>query len=335
MTGNWSSTFCPREDGCRRTFRSATIERRSIPSEIQLSFRVPPIAASVVLCLVLATGYAKDPELTSLSMQHFRDTAVVQQNPIDSTTTISTENGFVRHSGPMRMVWNDEYLKAVIDHKTSQKSFQVYAWTIYSGNWRSYESASYQTANGPKSVPLAKIGKGVANCAVGECTYTERVAFSVDEEVLRRLAAANAPDAAAVWTYTLSAKSGPEFRGELSRAEIAGLLAKVDDLINAPPAAKPSVADEVLKFDLGVAGMQVPATADQTNRAGILVTGVDRGSVAQKSGIIVGDILYEFGGHPIKTLADLHSAVAAGAANSGVAIRLFRGTDRVSVAVQF
>jgi hypothetical protein len=300
-----------------------------------LSFRIASIAASVVLGLVFATGYAKDPALTSLSVQHFRDTAVVQQNPIDFTTTISTQNGFVRHSGPMRMVWNDEYLKGVIDHKTGQKSFQVYAWTIYSGNWRSYETASYQTPSGPKSVPLTKIGKEVANCAVGECTYTERVAFPVDEEMLRRLAAANAPGDATVWTYTLSAKSGPGFRGELSSAEIAGLLAKVDELINSPPAAKPKITDEVLKFDLGVAGMQVAATADQTNRAGILITGVDRGSVAQKSGIIVGDILYEFGGHPIKTLADLQSAAAAGAANSAVTIRLFRGTDRMAVAAQF
>ena len=302
---------------------------------IQLSFRIASIAASVVLGLVFDTGYAKDPALTSLSMQHFRDTAVVQQNPLDVTTTISTENGFVKHSGPMRMVWSDEYLRGVIDHKTGQKSFQVYAWTIYSGNWRSYETASYRTPSGPKSVALTKIGKEVANCAVGECTYTERVAFSVDEEMLRGLAAAHGPGDAAVWTYTLSAKAGPDFRGGLSSAEIAGLLAKVDELNNAPPAAKPKIADEVLKFDLGVAGMQVAATADQTNRAGILITAVDRGSIAQKSGIIVGDILYEFGAHPIKTLADLQSAVAAGAANSAVAIKLFRGTDRMAVAAQF
>jgi hypothetical protein len=215
---------------------------------IQLSSRIASIAVSVVLGLAFASGYAKDPALTSLGMQHFRDTAVVQQNPIDSTT---------------------------------------------------YETAGYQTPGGPKSVPLTKIGKGVANCAVGECTYTERVAFSVDEEMLRRLATANAAGNAAVWTYTLSAKSGPDFRGELSGAEIAGLLAKVDELIYAPPAAKPKIADEVLKFDLGVAGMQVAATADQTNRAGILIP------------------------------------VAAGAANSGATIRLFRGTDRMGVAAQF
>jgi hypothetical protein len=299
-----------------------------------VSLRIASIAASAVLSFVFDTGYAKDPALTSLGMQHFRDTAVIQQNPVDVTTSISTENGFVKHSGPMRMVWNDEYLTAVIDHKTGQKSFQVHAWTIYSGNWRSYATASYQTPDGPKSVPLNKIGKEVANCAVGECTYTERVAFSVDEEMLRRLAAAGAPGDFAVWTYTLSAKTGPDFRGELSSAEIAGLLAKVDELINAPPAAKPKIADEVLKFDLGAAGMQVAATADQTNRPGVLITGVDRGSVAQKSGIIVGDIVYELGGRPIKTPADLQSAVAAGAANSTVAIKLFRGTERMALAAQ-
>jgi S1-C subfamily serine protease len=63
--------------------------------------------------------------------------------------------------------------------------------------------------------------------------------------------------------------------------------------------------------------------------------GVTRGSVAQKSGIIVGDILYEFDGHPIKALADLQTAIAACAENSAVAIKLYRGTNEMKVIAQF
>jgi S1-C subfamily serine protease len=62
---------------------------------------------------------------------------------------------------------------------------------------------------------------------------------------------------------------------------------------------------------------------------------VNSGSVAQRSGIIIGDIVYEFDGHPIKALAELEAAVAACAANSTVAIRLYRGTNDMAVSARF
>jgi hypothetical protein len=250
-------------------------------------------------------------------------------------TTISTENGFAERKGPMRMVWNDEYLRSVIDNKTGQKSFQVYAWTIYSGRLRSYETADYQTAAGPKSVPAIQIGKEMANCAVGDCMYTERVAFPVDEELLRQLAAGNVPGKPTIWAYKFIAKIGPDYAGGLSSAEIAGLLAKVDEYTNALPAVKANATSASLKRDLGISGMPVAATPEQPNRAGILVFGVNSGSVAQKSGIITGDILYEFDGHPIKALDELEAAVAACALNSTVAIKLYRGTNGMAVTARF
>jgi hypothetical protein len=233
------------------------------------------------------------------------------------------------------MVWNDEYLRSVIDNKTGQKSFQVYAWTIYSGRLRSYETADYQTATGPKSVPAIQIGKEMANCAVGDRLYTERVAFPVDEELLRQLAAGNVPGRPTLWTYKFIAKTGPDYAGGLSSAEIAGLLVKVDEYTNALPAVKANATSASLKRDLGISGMPVAATLEQPNRAGILVFGVNSGSIAQKSGIIIGDILYEFNGHPVKALADLEAAVAASAANSTVAVKLFRGTNDVAVTARF
>ncbi len=81
--------------------------------------------------------------------------------------------------------------------------------------------------------------------------------------------------------------------------------------------------------------MPVAATVEQPNRAGILVFGVNSGSVAQRSGIITGDILYEFDGHPIKALDELEAAVAACAANSTVAIKLYRGTNGMAVNARF
>jgi len=288
----------------------------------------------IVLGLTTGAAYAKDPPLLSLTPEHFRDTATVKDDPVEAVTVISTENGYAEHKGPMRMVWNDEYLRSVIDKTTGRKSFQVHAWIIYGGRWRSYETANYQTPAGPKSVPAIQIGRETANCAVGDCLYTERVAFPVDEDLLRRLAAGNVPGKPAIWAYKFIAKTGPDFAGGLSSAEIAGLLAKIDEY-SALPAVKANAASASLKRDLGVSGMPVAATVEQPNRAGILVFGVNSGSVAQKSGIIIGDILYEFDGHPIKALDELEAAVAACAANSIVAIKLYRGTAGMAVNARF
>jgi hypothetical protein len=295
-----------------------------------------PIALApfiVLLGLTAHTAYAKDPALLSLTAEHFRDTATVKDGP--DATTISTENGFVEHKGPMRMVWNDEYLRSVIDKKTGQKSFQVYAWIIYGGRWRSYETVGYQTTTGPKSVPVTLIDKEMDNCAVGDCLYTERIAFPVDEELLRQLAATNVPGKPTMWAHKFIARTGADYTGGLSSAEIAGFLAKVDEYTNALPAVKAMATSASLKRDLGICGMPVAATVEQPNRAGILVFGVNSGSVATKSGIIIGDILYEFDGHPIRALAELEAAVAACTANSTVAIKLYRGTHDMAVTARF
>ena len=289
----------------------------------------------MVLGFASGPARAKDPALLSLTMEHFRDTATVKEDPLGAMTTISTENGFVERRGLMGMVWNDEYLTGVVDKKTDQKTFQVYAMITYRGNWRFYRNASYPTSGGPRSVPLAQIGKESDNCAVGECIYTERVAFTIDEGLLRQLASENTPGKPTLWRYKLIPKQGPEYVGAISSAEIAGFLARVDDYSHALPVVKASAAGAALKLDLGIGGMPVAATDEQPNRAGILVIDVNRGSVAQKAGIIVGDIVTEVDGRPVKMLTDLQAAVAARAANSAAAIKLYRGTTEMTVTAQF
>lgn len=298
-----------------------------------MTSRTLPVAASILLLgLAASAARAKDPALQSLSLEHFRDTATVSQTAPDATV-ISTEKGFATHAGPLRMVWNDEFLESIIDDKTGRRSFQVDAMVIYSGAWRSYETANFQTAGGPRSLPLTKVGKEVANCAVGECTYTERVAFPVDEEFLRRQAAGYAPGAAALWSFKIVPAKGPAYVGTVSSAEIAGLLAKVDEYTGALPVFKTKTATAALKLDLGIAGLAVAATDDHPNRAGVLIIGVDRGSVAQKSGIIIGDIVYEFDGRPVKALTELQAAVAACAADAAAVIKVYRGIEPLALTV--
>jgi hypothetical protein len=295
-------------------------------------------AAIMVYGLCAESASAKDAPLLSLSMEHFRDTATLADDAQNGRVTISTEKGYVERTGPLRMVWHDEFLTATIDKKSGEKSFQVHEEITYNGNWRYYQGASYQGANGPRSVPAVQISKESANCALGECIYTERIAFPVEEELLRQLAAAHVPAKPVMWNFTAVAKSGPAYAGALSSAEIAGLLLKVDQYTGTPTvvaAGAAGAATPTARLDLGVGGMAVAATQEQPNRAGILIIAVPRGSVAQKSGIIVGDILYEFDGHPIRQLTELQVAVAACAPNSAVPVKLYRGNDPIALTARF
>jgi PDZ domain len=308
--------------------------------------RAAAVAAAVVCSFAARPAAAKDPALLSLTPEHFRDTATLNVDPRDAEVAISTKNGFVEHSGPLHMVWHDEFLTALLDKNTGEKSFQVHAEITYSGNWRHYQTATYQAANGSRSVPTTQISKEVANCAVAECIYTEHVAFPVDEELLRQLAAAYVPGRPVTWSFRAAAKSGPDYAGVLSNAEITGLLLKVDQYthtasvvaagaVAAGAVAAAGSAGAPIRLDLGAGGMAVAATPQQPNRAGILIIAVTPGSVAQKSGIIVGDILFEIDGHAVKQPAELQAAVAACKADSAVPIRLYRGTEPITLSARF
>jgi S1-C subfamily serine protease len=62
---------------------------------------------------------------------------------------------------------------------------------------------------------------------------------------------------------------------------------------------------------------------------------VTPGSIAQKAGIITGDIIYQFDTRAIRALPDLEAAVADSAAHSVARIRLYRGTESAAVEARF
>jgi len=280
----------------------------------------------LVLLCTAESSFAKASPLTSLTVEHFRDTASVKDDPIAGITTVSTENGFVEHHGPLRAVWNDEYLFGTIDRKTARKSFEVISTITYRGSRRSYGNAKFQDTTGPATAPTTHVKTTSVNCPTGECTYTDRVSFPVDESLLRHLAAQHVNDKPELWHYTLIAKPSGDYSGDLSTAEIAGFLAKLDEYTGAapPPAA-------TAKPELGLGGLRVEGTEQQPSRSGVLVTAVVRDSVAEKAGVIVGDIVYEFGGRTVKGPSDLQSAMAASAANTSITIRVYRGTTEMTL----
>jgi hypothetical protein len=289
----------------------------------------------LILGLAAADAVANSTALLALGMEHFRDTASVADDPAKGVTTISTERGFVEGSGPMRQVWHDEFLTAVIDRGTGQKSFQIDVSVTYGGARRSYSSADLGAMSGPKSVKPALMRTESVNCAVGDCIYTDHVLIPVEEGMLRHLAAGYAPGHAAVSSFGLAAKGGSVYRGEISNAEAAGLLARVDGQSSAPGAADAEAPLPPRRLDLGMSGLAVSPAVDSPRRAGVLLVAVSNESVAQQAGLITGDIIYEIDDRPTRSLADLQAAISSSAERGSATIRIFRGLKEMTLEARF
>jgi PDZ domain-containing protein len=290
-------------------------------------------AAALVACtLFMYRAAAKDPELLSLGAEHFTQTASVSEEA--HATRITTEHGYVERSGLMGEVWHDEFLAARIDRDSGRVSYEMDAMLTYRGAARSYRTVEFRGLERLETVPVNVLKRAVINCATGECTYTEHLAVPIDEAVLRHIAQGYVPGKPELWRFRILAKGGPEYRGSLSNAEAVGLLAKVDAYVQNPTAAQ-APPPPPARLDFGISGLPVAASADAPNRAGVLVVGVSPGSIAQKAGIITGDIIYEFEGRPIRSPADVQGAVAASAGRSTARIKLYRGTEATALEAHF
>jgi hypothetical protein len=284
--------------------------------------------------LFMYAAAAKDPELLSLGADHFIKTATVTEEA--QSTRITTERGYVERSGLMDEVWHDEFIAARIDHDSGAISYEIEISITYRGASRSYRSAEFRGIEHLETVPVEALKRQVINCPTGECTYIERLAFPVGEPLLRHIAEGYVPGKPELWRFRILAKGAPDYRGALSNAEVAGLLTKVDTYKQNPtPVQAVPPPPPTARFDFGISGLSVAASAEAPNRAGVLVAGVSPGSIAQKAGIITGDIIYEFEGHPVHSPADLQRAAAAAAAHSSEHIKLYRGTAAVTLEAQF
>jgi PDZ domain len=292
-------------------------------------------AAALIAGTLVSQAIAKDADLLSLSAEHFTQTASVAEEA--HTTKISTQRGYVERQGLLGEVWHDEFLTALIDRDSGQVSYRMDVSITYRGASRSYKTAEYRGIRELETVPVTVLKRVSINCPTGECTYTETLAVPLDEALLRHLAKDYVPGKPELWKFRIVAQGGFDYRGSLSNAEMAGLLAKVDAYLQNPTAgqAPPPPPPPPARLDFGISGLSVAPTAEAPNRAGVLVVSVTPGSVAQQTGIITGDIIYEFEGSAVRSPEELRAAAAASAAHSSARIKLYRGTQVKTLEARF
>jgi hypothetical protein len=188
------------------------------------------IALTLVGCTPYSYEQASQAPAQDLSREGFVKKITIKDDPLETRAEINTVNGF-RSVNSYGAVWNDNFLRAYIDKQTGRTTYQVYD-IIYMKDWSNFYQVNYTDSGELKSKDLTRISSDVISCSsIREygCTLREDVGWSVDSQLLERVAATytNVADRA-TWEYKLKAKSGTDENRMFFAAEVAALLEAVD-----------------------------------------------------------------------------------------------------------
>jgi hypothetical protein len=293
---------------------------------------------------VFSLAYADNQDASRTSENFKRTATVVEDGGGDAKTKISAEDAH-----------NRSFLRAFVDTRSGEITYQVYTRNQYSGTkYRLYRTAYFQTGKGGSdSAPVVVLSRASEACdAYGKCEFREDSGFLVSDAAVRAAAKDYLVDPATAsdWKFRLKDKSGDQSDGYLPAAEIAGLLARVDEYVadNKLPRYRPNTVDQPLLSPLnsmvafGIQGANkselappIAAALSSTELKGIFVITVTPGSPAEWAGIKAGDDLYEFNGKPIASAQQMQAAVASAGAGTSVPIKVLRGGAIVPMVAQF
>jgi hypothetical protein len=195
-------------------------------------------------------------KLLALTPADFQRTATLKDDSLDTVAQISTEPGFQEKRGLLKIVWNDNFLRAFIDKKTGATVFQVYQYISYQGSWHFYDTANFETPDGPQSVQVTVINRNVNSCsAYLGCSFTEHVGFEAPESLLRAIAAQYSTNPSMIWRFKFGSKAGGDWKDGMVASEVAGLLAAVDQYRSARrlPATTPPISQQIVEAAPAVA----------------------------------------------------------------------------------
>lgn len=181
--------------------------------------------AGAAAALALAAPAAAAPALTA---DITRQKVAVHEDPLEIEAVLSTEPVARSRRGLIPTRNNDNHLRAYVDRRTGQVRFELRQEIQYvDGVFRDFQTVNYEAGRWPATAELVRFDASKACESIDMPTAChEVVGFILPEAVLRRLA--DAP-ASGVWSLKFKPRLGDEHRASLSRAEISGLLAAVDD----------------------------------------------------------------------------------------------------------
>ncbi|KFG91869.1 hypothetical protein BV98_000118 [Sphingobium herbicidovorans NBRC 16415] len=116
---------------------------------------------------------------------------------------------------------SDTWVNASVDKKTGATIYRLVTYTNYWGNWRFYSLGTYWGVDGPVQ-GLLTTTRNVDAC-MSMCRFSETVSMEVSEPVM-----CHAADLPNMWAVRFSANDGCRWNEEISPAEVAALVNRVN-----------------------------------------------------------------------------------------------------------
>jgi hypothetical protein len=159
---------------------------------------------------------------TQLSEAHYRSAIVFEDAPNGTHARFSTEKAVPETLTPPEE-YRSDFLIAAVDKKYGNTGF-VLTHLDATKSWRSASTVSFETPQGTfsKTAPV----KGKKNeCNGSDCWHLESVSVVIPESLMRAYALKYPKEQSGSWKFKIS----PNTDGQIPYAEIAGLLARVDE----------------------------------------------------------------------------------------------------------
>ena len=282
------------------------------------------ISKKAILAIVLSLSFAA-PALAEVADKDLK----IQSVENDKFSREVTINGAKLYENPFGGTFRSWFIRSFYNKETHITSHQLYLNISYFGSWAFYDIADDEDA---KSLKLTNIDRNLEGCS-GICSFNETVIVELDEAKLRAKVQTG-------YEIKISAKSGESFVIKISteqiRAQFLSLtnfalpnqlsVGEVEKMAADTPASSiPS------KVKLGVMFIDLPlAAALEMHREDFkaaVIMNVSQGSIAEKAGLKMADMLFEYAGKPIQGAHDLQNAVAATEVGSKVIIKVLRGKE--------
>lgn len=174
--------------------------------------------------------------LVAMSPEAFRTATTVKDDPLEFHATLSTEKAHREGWKLLSPYGHDNHLRAIVDKRTGATRYEVRQSLRYWGTRRDYHSAHYLTEAGLQKVALSEARHGEDVCPTTEnnleCPLSKTMAFGVDEDALRAVAARYQPGARDGLAFRLKDATGHDISSGIVPAEAAGLLQAVDHYRN-------------------------------------------------------------------------------------------------------
>lgn len=184
------------------------------------------IAATLPAMAQAETRHPKS--LLAMSPDHFRAATTVQDDPLEHHANFSTRKAHRQGWNWLKTDGHDNHLRAIVDKRTGETRYEVRTEVRYYGSQRDYRSAHYATDAGLQKADLTLARHGVEFCATNDqnfnCPLTKTIAFELDENVVRAIAANGGQS----WAFKLKDDTGNDISSGIVPAEAAGLLQAVD-----------------------------------------------------------------------------------------------------------